>query len=72
MERVTGIGPVSSVWKTDIITIIRYPRVVNGTLHAKLEASGCGVEFTGGGSVWQEEEELNINRKGPDFDVQAF
>ncbi len=28
MERVTGVGPVSSVWKTDIITVIRYPRVV--------------------------------------------
>lgn len=57
MERVTGIGPVSSVWKTDIITIIRYPRVVDGTLRLKLEASGCEVEFTGGGGVWQEEEQ---------------
>ena len=26
LERVRGIEPLSSVWKTEIITIIRYPR----------------------------------------------
>ena len=30
MERVTGIEPVSSVWKTDIIAIIQYPPMVPG------------------------------------------
>ena len=27
MERVRGVEPLSSVWKTDIITAIRYPLV---------------------------------------------
>ena len=26
LERVAGIEPASSVWKTEIITIIRYPQ----------------------------------------------
>ncbi len=36
MERVTGIEPVSSAWKADIIAIIRYPLIIN-MLEGRLE-----------------------------------
>ncbi len=31
-ERVAGVEPASSVWKTEIIAVIRYPRTISRTI----------------------------------------
>jgi hypothetical protein len=37
MERATGIEPVSSVWKTEVLTITQRPRPIRRLIHLRYE-----------------------------------